>query len=339
MKNLDIDWNDLHFGYIKCNCNVRAEYKDGKWGELYYCEDDTIPMHIAAPALHYGAEAFEGLKAFRSADGKVRLFRAEDNARRMASSARRLCMAEPPIDLFVEACVEVVRRNIEFVPPCESGASLYLRPFLIGTNATLGVNPAQEFLFCVFVSPVGAYFKGGMDLIDVIVDTTFDRAAPRGTGAVKAGGNYACSLLPGENAHHQGYSNVLYLDAVERKYVEECGAANFFGVKDGKYITPESPSILPSITNMSLRVLAEEMGLAVEQRQIPFDEVATFDECGACGTAAVISPIGKIYDPRSGETMSYGEEVGSYSKAMYTKLQDIQYGRCDDPYGWTIVVE
>ncbi len=334
-----IDWNNLGFGYIKCNSNVRVVCKSGVWGEITTHEEDTIPMHISAPALHYGAQAFEGLKAFRGIDGKVRMFRPQDNARRMISSAHRLCMAEPSEELFMEAVLKVVKQNIDFVPPYESGASLYIRPVLFGIDATLGVKPGHDYMLCIFVSPVGAYFKGGMDLIDVIVNTDYDRAAPRGTGAVKAGGNYACSIYPGEKAHEQGYSNVLYLDAVERRYVEECGAANFFGIKDGCYITPESPSILPSITNMSLRTLAAEMGLKVEQRPIELDEVATFDECGACGTAAVISPIGSIYNPDIEEKITFGGEVGPYCKAMYDKLQDIQYGRCDDPYGWTIIVE
>lgn len=334
-----IDWKNLGFGYMKCKSNVRVVCKNGVWGEISTHEEDTIPMHISAPALHYGAQAFEGLKAFRGKDGKVRLFRPQENARRMISSAKRLCMAEPPEELFLEAVIDVVKQNIDFVPPYESGASLYIRPVLFGIDATLGVKPGHEYMLCIFVSPVGAYFKGGMDLIDVIVNTDYDRAAPRGTGAVKAGGNYACSIYPGEKAHEQGYSNVLYLDAVERIYVEECGAANFFGIKDGCYITPESPSILPSITNMSLRTLAAEMGLKIEQRPIELDEVATFDECGACGTAAVISPIGSIYNPDVDEKITFGTEVGPYCKAMYDKLQDIQYGRCDDPYGWTVVIE
>lgn len=337
MKN--IDWNNLGFGYISCNKNIRTEYKNGEWTPLTSTAEETIPMHISATALHYGAEAFEGLKAFMGADGKVRLFRPYDNARRMASSAHRLCMAEPPEELFVEACIKAVKENIEFVPPYGSGASLYIRPVIVGTDATLGIHPSSECLLCVFVSPVGAYFKGGMSLIKVVVNNNYDRAAPRGTGAIKAGGNYACSLYPGEEAHKLGYSNVLYLDATTRSFVEECGAANFFGIKDGCYVTPESPSILPSITNMSLRTLAAEMGLKVEQRPIPYEEIATFDECGACGTAAVISPIGSIFNPDTEEVISFGDEVGAYSKAMYEKLQDIQYGRCDDPYGWTIIVE
>ncbi len=337
MKN--IDFNHIGFGYVSCNQNVRAEFTNGEWGKLYSTDKETIDMHISSPALHYGTQAFEGLKAFRGVDGKIRIFRPYDNARRMITSAERLCMAIPSEEMFVEACVEAVRLNKEFVPPYESGASLYIRPVILGMGAVLGVNPASDYLFCVFVSPVGAYFKGGMQLIKVVVNRGYDRAAPRGTGAVKCGGNYAASIYPGEEAHKMGYSNVMYLDAIERKYIEECGAANFFGIKDGHYITPKSPSILPSITNMSLRQLAVDMGLVVEERHIELSEVATFDECGACGTAAVISPIGSILDPESGEEMTFGEHVGPYCKAMYDKLQDIQYGRCEDTYGWTLVVE
>ncbi len=335
----NIDWENFGFGYIKCDYNMRAEYRDGKWGDLERYEDDMISLHISSPALHYGTQAFEGLKAFRGADGKIRLFRPYDNARRMINSAKRLCMAIPDEEMFVKACIEIVRLNERFVPPYGTGASLYIRPLLIGVGPVLGVNPAHDYNFAIFVSPVGAYFKGGMSLIKVITNNDYDRAAPRGTGAVKCGGNYAASIYPGEVAHHMGYANVMYLDPMEHKYIEECGAANFFGVKDGCYITPESPSILPSITNMSLRQLAADMGLKVEQRRVAFDELDTFDECGACGTAAVISPIGSIYDPSTGVEITYGDEVGPYCKAMYDKLQDIQYGRCSDPYGWTVVVE
>ncbi len=335
----NIDWENFGFGYIKCDCNLRTEFRNGKWGELTSHEEDTLNLHISSPSLHYGTQAFEGLKAFRGADGKIRIFRPYDNARRMISSAERLCMAIPDEELFVKACVDVVKANARFVPPYGTGASLYIRPLLLGTGAVLGVNPATDYLFCVFVSPVGAYFKGGMSLIKVVVNTEYDRAAPRGTGSVKCGGNYAASIYPGEIAHKMGYANVMYLDPMEHKYIEECGAANFFGIKDGCYITPESPSVLPSITNMSLRQLAVDMGLKVEQRRITLEETETFEECGACGTAAVISPIGSIYNPATGVEIKYGDTVGEYCKAMYDKLQDIQYGRCDDPYGWTIIVE
>ena len=339
MKN--IDWNNLGFDYVPTDINARAYYKDGVWSELEYTSDEYIKMHMSTTCLHYGLECFEGLKAFRGVDGKVRLFRADENGRRMASSARKLCLPEPPVELFVEACREVVKRNIDYVPPYESGASLYLRPVLIGTKVGLGVKASHEAMLIVFCSPVGAYFKGGMKPIRVIIDRVQDRAAPRGTGDIKAGGNYASSILSGEKAHTLGYSNVMYLDAAEHKYIEECGAANFFGIKDGKYITPKSPSILPSITNKSLRTLAEDMGLQVEERPVPVSELASFEEAGACGTAAVISPIGYVFDIDTEEKITYGdgETVGPNCLALYNKLQDIQYGRCEDKFGWTMVVE
>ena len=339
MKN--IDWNNLGFDYVPTDINARAYYKDGAWSELEYTSDEYIKMHMSTTCLHYGLECFEGLKAFRGVDGKVRLFRADENGRRMASSARKLCLPEPPVELFVEACREVVKRNIDFVPPYESGASLYLRPVLIGTKVGLGVKASHEAMLIVFCSPVGPYFKGGMKPIRVIIDRVQDRAAPRGTGDIKAGGNYASSILSGEKAHTLGYSNVMYLDATEHKYIEECGAANFFGIKNGKYITPKSPSILPSITNKSLRALAEDMGLVVEERPVPVEELTSFEEAGACGTAAVISPIGYVFDIDTEEKITYGngEEVGPTCLALYNKLQDIQYGRADDKFGWTIVVE
>ena len=240
--------------------------------------------------------------------------------------------------MIVDACIEVVKRNERFVPPYGTGASLYLRPVMFGTTVGLGVKPAKEALLIVYCSPVGAYFKGGIKPIRVAVDREQDRAAPRGTGDVKVGGNYAASLLSGEKGHELGYSNIMYLDAAEHKYIEECGAANFFGIKDGKYITPKSPSVLPSITNMSLRQLARDMGLTVEERHIPVEELATFEECGACGTAAVISPIGFVYDMQTKAEYNYGEEVGKTCLELYTRLQDIQYGRAEDKYGWCMVV-
>ena len=339
MKN--IDWNSLGFDYFPTDINARAYYKDGAWSELEYTSDEYIKMHMSTTCLHYGLECFEGLKAFRGVDGKVRLFRADENGRRMQSSARKLCLPVPPLELFVEACYEVVKLNIEYVPSYESGASLYLRPVLIGTKVGLGVKASHEAMLIVFCSPVGPYFKGGMKPIKVIVDRVQDRAAPRGTGDIKAGGNYASSIFSGEKAHTLGYSNVMYLDATEHKYIEECGAANFFGIKDGKYITPKSPSILPSITNKSLRTLAEDMGLVVEERPVPVEELASFEEAGACGTAAVISPIGYVFDIDTEEKITYGngEEVGPVSLALYNRLRDIQYGRAEDKFGWTVIVE
>ena len=334
-----LDWNNIGFGYIKTNVNARAYFADGKWSELEFTDDEYIKMHISTTCLHYGLQCFEGLKAFRGEDGRVRLFRVDENAKRMQASARKLCLPVPSVEMFVKACREVVERDMEFVPPYESGASLYLRPLLLGSQIDLGVKASPEALFLVFCSPVGPYFKGGMAPIKVIIDRVQDRAAPRGTGDIKAGGNYASSILSGEKAHTLGYSNVMYLDAVEHKYIEECGAANFFGIKEGKYVTPDSHSVLPSITNMSLRTLAEDLGLKVENRPIPVEELATFEETGACGTAAVISPVGRIFDPLTGEYFEYGTEAGPWSVKLYNLLQDIQYGRAEDKHGWTKVVE
>lgn len=332
------DWSALGFDYCKTDWNVRYSYTDGKWSPMEVTQDEYIKMHMSASCLHYGIELFEGLKAFRGVDGKVRIFRVADNARRLQSSAERLCLPVPSVEMIVDACVEVVKRNERFIPPYGTGASLYLRPVMFGTTVGLGVKPAKEALLIVYCSPVGAYFKGGIKPIRVAVDREQDRAAPRGTGDVKVGGNYAASLLSGEKGHELGYSNIMYLDAAEHKYIEECGAANFFGIKDGKYITPKSPSVLPSITNMSLRQLARDMGLTVEERHIPVEELATFEECGACGTAAVISPIGFVYDMQTKAEYSYGEEVGKTCLELYTRLQDIQYGRAEDKYGWCTVV-
>ena len=334
-----MDWGSLGFNYYKTDWNVRFTFADGKWSEMERTQDEYIKMHMSASCLHYGTELFEGLKAFRGVDGKVRLFRVEDNARRLQSSAERLCLPVPPLEMIVEACKEVVRLNERFVPPYGTGASLYLRPLMFGTMVGLGVKPSKEAMLIVFCSPVGAYFKEGIKPIMVALDRDQDRAAPRGTGDVKVGGNYAASLYSGERAHAQGYSNVLYLDPSEHKYIEECSAANFFGIQQGRYITPTSSSILPSITNKSLRQLAAEMGLVVEDRLVPMEELSTFEECGACGTAAVISPIGKIVDVQTGKVYNYGNEVGPVSMALYNRLQDIQYGRVEDSFGWVTLLE
>lgn len=334
-----MDWSALGFDYTRTDCNVRYTFSGGKWSAMEVTSDEYIRMHMSASCLHYGIELFEGLKAFRGKDGKVRLFRVADNARRLRSSAERLCLPLPTMEMIVDGCMEVVRRNEKFIPPYGTGASLYLRPVMFGTTAGLGVKPANDALLIIYASPVGAYFKEGIKPIKVALDREQDRAAPRGTGDIKAGGNYASSILSGEKAHDLGYSNVMYLDAAEHKYIEECGAANFFGIRDGLYVTPKSPSILPSITNKSLRQLAEDMGLKVEERHIPVEELDRFDEAGACGTAAVISPIESIYDLDTGKMVTYGKEVGKYSLELYTQLQDIQYGRREDKYGWCVVVE
>lgn len=334
-----IDWKNLPFGYFPTDYNIRCYNRNGKWGELEVSSSDQISIHMAATGLHYGQEAFEGLKAYRGVDGKVRLFRWEENAHRLQNSADGIMMAPVPDELFIEACEKVIRLNERFIPPYGTGASLYLRPLLFGSGAQVGVKPAKEYLFVIFVCPVGPYFKEGFNPIKVQLVRDYDRAAPLGTGHIKVGGNYAASLRANERAHHEGFGSVLFLDAKEKKYIDEAGPANFFGIKNGTYITPDSHSVLPSITNKSLEVIAKEVGLKVERRHIPVEELATFEEAGACGTAAVISPIGSIEDRELGHTYSYGENVGPYSKKMYEMLFGIQYGTVPDKFGWTRIIE
>jgi branched-chain amino acid aminotransferase len=336
----DINWKELGFGYVKTDWNVRSTWKEGQWSPLEVTSDETITMHMASTCLHYGQEAFEGLKAFRGKDGKVRIFRLEENARRMIRTAEYTMMAPVPEELFREAVLLAVKKNEEYIPPYGTGASLYIRPLLIGTGAQVGVKPAKEYMFVVFVTPVGPYYKEGFKPISVMVDRHHDRAAPLGTGNIKVGGNYAASLLSGEEGHHRGYPSVLYLDAKEKKYIEEAGAANFYAIRDGRYITPKSTSILPSVTNMSLRTLAAEFGLIVEDRGVEFAEVPTFEEAGACGTAAVISPIGKIFDPDNGELYVIGDgaNAGPWTVKLYDRLRAIQLGEESDTHGWNTIL-
>ena len=336
----EIDWANLSFGYMPTDYNVRCYYRDGKWGEIEVCSEQTINIHMAATCLHYGQEAFEGLKAYRCPDGKVRVFRMDENAARLQSTCRGILMPEVSTELFEEMVTKVVRLNERFIPPYESGASLYIRPLLIGTGAQVGVHPADEYVFVIFVTPVGPYFKGGFATNPYVIIREFDRAAPLGTGTYKVGGNYAASLRANKMAHDLGYSCEFYLDAKEKKYIDECGAANFFGIKNNTYVTPKSSSILPSITNKSLMQLAEDMGMKVEQRQIPEEELATFEEAGACGTAAVISPIERIDDLENKKSyvISKDGKPGPVSTKLYHHLRGIQYGTEPDVHGWTKVV-
>lgn len=337
----ELDWANLPFGYMKTDYNVRIYNRNEQWGELEVCSEETIPMHMAATCLHYGQEAFEGLKAFRGKDGKVRIFRLEENAARLQATSRGIMMAELPTDRFREAILKVVKLNERFIPPYESGASLYIRPLLIGTGAQVGVRPADEYLFVVFVTPVGPYFKGGFSANSYVIMRKYDRAAPLGTGTFKVGGNYAASLRAGYEAHHAGYAAEFYLDPKEKKYIDECGAANFFGIKDNTYITPQSSSILPSITNKSLMQLAEDLGLKVERRPVAEEELATFEEAGACGTAAVITPIERIDDPEKNQSYVIAKDgkPGPVSTKLYNKLRAIQYGDEPDTHGWVTIVE
>lgn len=333
-----IDWKNLSFGYQKTDYNVRCYYRDGKWGEIEVSSDENINIHMAATCLHYGQEAFEGLKAYRCPDGKVRVFRPEENAARLQRTCRGIVMAEPPTELFIEMVKKVVRLNEAYIPPYESGATLYLRPLLIGTGAQVGVRPATEYLFMIFVTPVGPYFKGGFSTNPYVIMRDYDRAAPLGTGTYKVGGNYAASLKANQIAHEKGYASEFYLDCKEKKYVDECGAANFFGIKNNTYVTPESTSILPSITNKSLMQIAEDLGMKVERRPIPEEELATFEEAGACGTAAVISPISRLDDLEEGRSYNFGEKPGPWSLKLYETLRGIQYGTIEDKHNWTMVV-
>ncbi|NJO90605.1 MAG: branched-chain amino acid aminotransferase [Chloroflexia bacterium] len=336
---MEMDWKSLPFGYVKTDYNVRCYFRDGKWGELEISSSEHINIHIAATSLHYGQQSFEGLKAFKGKDGKVRLFRWEENAKRMQSSAQGIMLAEVPNEIFKQAIYKAIKLNKRFIPPYGSGASLYVRPLLIGTGGEVGVKPCKEYLFMVFVTPVGPYFKEGFKPVDMLLTREFDRAAPLGTGRFKVGGNYAASLTSMKKAHDEGFANVLYLDSKEKKYIDECGPANFFGIKNNTYITPKSESILPSITNMSLLQLAESMGLKAERRPVPYEELETFDEVGACGTAAVISPIKRIVDDSTGREYNYGTEPGPISTKLYKKLQAIQTGDEPDEFGWVSIVE
>ncbi len=338
--NSPIDWNNLSFQYMKTDYNVRCYYRDGKWGELEVSSSEQINIHMASTCLHYGQEAFEGLKAFRGKDGRIRVFRLDENAKRLSRTSDGILMAKVPEKLFEDAVRKVVLLNQHFVPPYESGCSLYIRPLLIGISPRVGVNPSEEYLFMIFVMPVGPYFKDGFKATPVVILRQYDRAAPLGTGTFKVGGNYAASLKAGAEGKKMGYSAVLYLDAKEKKYVDECGPANFFGIKDNKYVTPKSTSILASITNMSLQQLAKDMGMEVECRKIPEEELETFVEAGECGTAAVISPISRIDDIDEKKTYNYCDGTpGPICTKLYHKLRAIQYGDEEDKYGWVTIIE
>ena len=339
--NQNIDWKSLGFGYMETDYNIRTHYANGAWSEPEVTSDPNISLSVAATCLHYGQEAFEGLKARRCPDGKVRIFRMEENAARLQSTSRGIVMAEVPTELFCQMAIRVVELNKRFIPPYESGASLYIRPLLIGTSAQVGVKPAAEYTFLMFVTPVGPYFKGGFATNDYVIMRQFDRAAPLGTGIYKVGGNYAASLRGNHLAHEMGYAGEFYLDAKEKKYIDECGAANFYGIKDNTYITPKSTSILPSITNKSLQQVALDLGMRVECRPIPEEELSTFEEAGGCGTAAVLSPINRIDDPERGLSIQIAKDgqPGPMSRKLYDRLTGIMYGLEEDIHGWNTVLD
>ena len=339
MKN--IDWKNLSFGYVKTDYNFRCYYRNGQWGKVEMSSSEMVNIHMAATALHYGQDAFEGLKAYRGKDGKVRLFRWEENWKRLQKSAEAILMQPVPKEIFKEACFKAIQYNAEYIPPYGTGGSLYLRPMLVGSGAKVGVSPADEYLFLVFVSPVGPYFKEGFKPVKMQLARDYDRAAPLGTGHVKVGGNYAASLRAGQRAHDEGFAATIFADAKTKLYIDEAGPANFFGIKDGKYITPDSGSILPSITNMSLREIAEDLGLVIERRHVLIDELNSFEEAGACGTAAVISPISLIQDRETGKEIIISKDgnPGPWTEKLYNTLTGIQFGEVEDKFNWCSFVE
>jgi len=339
-KALNIDWENLGFTYIKTDYRFISYWKDGKWDDGEMTTDNKVHISEGSPVLHYGQSCFEGMKAYRTKDGSINLFRPEENAKRMINSCQRLLMPEFPVEKFVEAAKAVVKANEKWVPPYNTGSTLYLRPYLMGVGDNIGVSPATEYIFSIFAMPVGPYFKGGLTPTNFIV-SDYDRAAPHGTGAAKVGGNYASSLLPGKEAHDRNFSDCIYLDPATHTKIEEVGSANFFGItKDNRFVTPKSPSILPSITKYSLLYLAEHhLGMQVEEGDVYIDKLDEFSEAGACGTAAVISPIGGIQHGDNFHVFYSETEVGPVTRKLYEELTGIQFGDIEAPEGWIVKVD
>ena len=339
-KKVNIDWNNLGFEYIKTDFRYISTWKNGSWDEGHLTEDNMLTISEASCALHYGQQCFEGLKAYRTKNGDIQLFRPNRNAARLNNSLNKLLMPEIPEEKFIDACMQVVKANEHYVPPYGTGGTLYLRPFVIGVGDNIGVKPAPEYIFCVFCLPVGAYFKGGMTPCNFMI-ADYDRAAPHGTGGQKVGGNYAASMQPHKIAADRVFADCIYLDPATRTYIEEVGAANFFGItKNNEFVTPKSPSVLPSITKYSLMEIAEKyLNMPVYERKVPIDSLDEFKEAGACGTAAVITPIGGI--EYKGELhVFYSEtEVGPITKELYRILCGIQFGDVEAPEGWIYKVK
>ncbi len=335
MPRTDIDWEKLGFGFSDVNCHIRCVWKDGAWGEFEFVKEPYITMHIGASCLHYGQECFEGIKAFRQKDGKIVIFRPDENAKRMHRTAIRTVMPPLPEERFIEAMEKVVAANEEYVPPYGTGGSLYLRPLLIGTGPQIGVAPASEYTFLVMVMPVGAYYKGGVKPVRAVILDNWDRAAPHGMGDVKVGGNYAASLFAHEKAKHDGWPVELYLDAKTHTLVEEFSTSNFMAItKDGTYVTPDSHSVLPSVTNISLREVASDLGMKVEMRPIPYTEIKDFAAVAALGTAVVITPVWEITRGEEVIKISDETEVHPTLLKLYHTVQGIQYGELPDTHGW-----
>ena len=331
----EIDWQSLGFSYMDTNSHICYTWKNGCWDSGELQEDPYLNIHIAATALHYGQAAFEGLKAFTCKDGKVKIFRVEENARRMERTAKRILMPAIPEEMFMNAVRRIVRENLEYVPPYGSGGSLYIRPLLFGSGPRIGVQPAGEYTFIIFVLPVSDYYKGGIEPVSAVVIDGFDRSAPNGVGQVKVAGNYAAGLEPGKIAQEMGYPINLYLDAKENRFIDEFGTSNFIAItKCGTYITPESNSILKSITNKSLMTLAKESGMKIEERPIQFDEIKDLVEVGACGTAVVITPVNRI--ERGDRIIEVGPKTGfgPVLGDLYEKVRAVQFGELPDNHGW-----
>jgi branched-chain amino acid aminotransferase len=339
MSKADLDWANLDFGYHPTDYNVRYMWRDGVWDKGTVTPEVILPLHMAATCLHYGQQCFEGLKAFETRNGDVVVFRVDENAARMVRSCRKIMMEPPPEELFIEAVYRCVNANRKFVPPYGTGASLYIRPLTIGTGPQIGVRPATEYMFIVLVTPVGPYFKTGFKPVDLMIEEHVDRAAPEGVGDVKVGGNYAAGIRASTAAKKRGFADALFLDAKEKRYIDECAPANFFGITaDDQYVTPDSPSILPSITNKSIITLAEEIGLRPKRRPVEVEEIFSFKEAGCCGTAAVITPVGSITYRDRKAVYSKDGKAGRYSTELYQKLKAIQLGDAPDPYGWVRVI-
>ncbi len=339
VEKANIDWGNLPFGYVKTDFNIRYYYKNGKWSEGEITSDENILMHMAAPCLHYGQEAFEGLKAFETVDGRIVVFRPDENARRLQRSCDRIFIPQISVEMFVDAVKRVVAANAKFVPPYGTGASLYIRPLVIGMGARVGLGPADEYLFIMFATPVGPYYKGGFKPVRALVVEEFDRAAPLGVGDCKVGGNYAAGLRGSEFGHEKNYPIVLYLDPKEKRYIDEFSTSNFIGIKGNSYISPNSTSILPSITNKSLGVIAEDFGIQVERRQVDIAEVESFEEVGAVGTAAVITPVCAITYRNKEFTFGSPDNAGPVITRLYERLTKIQAGEFEDRHRWLVEVE
>jgi len=338
-ERADLKWSDLPFGYVKTDFNIRYYYKNGKWSDGELVSDENITISMAAPCLHYGQEAFEGMKAFETKDGRIVVFRPEANWARLQKTSEKIFIPSITEKMFTEAVTKVVAANKKFVPPYGTGASLYIRPLIIGTGAKVGLGAADEYIFLIFVTPVGPYYKGGLKPIKALVVPDFDRAAPNGVGDCKVGGNYAAGLSASEYGHDKGYPVVLHLDPKEKKYIEEFTTSNFLAIKGNTYITPKSKSILASVTNDSLIKIAESLGMKAERRPVKISELSKFDEIGSCGTAAVVTPITLITYKGKDYKFKNGETAGPVITKLYQNLTGIQYGEIEDKFNWLLEVK